>query len=232
MYVHTSTNSGFDPGRGVDFFLCLHHKRSGASQASNHRMKREAESSLYDNPAQRRKTEKAPMSVDANKENIPTLPSYPSITADTETASESTGPPESYAAAAARDLLAGRDDNYAARRKAMTGGTNHVFITRFTDGESETHLVSINRSLEGAAWSAFNACKDFGYEEDFLLRAEGWFERSQLDEEEPGEGTEALTIAMLVEGEVSGQCLDFDLDTEQFESVPASFSIEVHLVDD
>ena len=196
-------------------------------------MKREAESSLGDIPSQRRKIEEEqPVSIDANKENIPTLSSYPSLTADTETAPKSTGLPESYAAVTAKELLAGRDDNYAARRKAMTGGPSHVFITRLTDRESETHLVSINRSLEGAARSAFNACAEFGYEEDFLLRAKGWFERSQLDEEEPGEGKEALTIAMLVEGEVSGQCLDFDLDTEQFESVPASFSIEVRHVDD
>ena len=194
-------------------------------------MKREADSSLDDHPPQQRKTEKKePVSIHANKENIPTLSSYPSITDDVEIASKPMTFPEYDQAVASREEAKAKalQTRLLKKKQVMVGKPGHVFTMSFEE-VGEAQMLSVHHSFEGAVLAAWKACNEHGYQDNFSQHVEDDSDISDPDgEQSPAEKIEALEAAVLQRAELQGTSLFFDLETEHSYSAPASFTIELH----
>ena len=173
-------------------------------------MKREADSSLDDKPSQRRKTEeKEPVSIDVDRENIPTLSSYPSITDDTETASRPMTFPEYDKAVASREEAKAKalQTQLLKKTQVMVGKPGHVFTMSFEE-VGEAQMLSVHHSFEGAVLAAWKACNEHGYQDDFSQHVEDDSDISDLEkEDEPANKIEALKAAVLQRAKLQGTSL-------------------------
>ena len=97
----------------------------------------------------------------------------------------------------------------------------------------EAQMLSVHHSFEGAVLAAWKACNEHGYQDDFSQHVEDDSDISDLEQEyEPANKIEALKAAVLQRAELQGTSLFFDLETEYSYSVPASFTIELHHIEE